>query len=276
VTFNGRAFDLPLLESRLTLNRQRGALGQRPHLDLLTPARRLYRGRLDSCSLGHLEQRVFNIQREHDDVPGALIPQMYLDYLRTRDAREMHRVIYHNAIDILSMVTLAAHLLEVFATPVQKHGVRASHPEGNGSVALTRHLAPEDWLRLAQWHDDNGRPFEAEVAYGRALEGKLDLELRRVGLLRLAALLKRQDRRAEAVPLWEQLASFTLDDPEPFIELAKFYEWHARDIPQAAKWAGRALALVSSGPAGWRRDALLAALQRRLERLKEKPLTARK
>ncbi|MGH2523390.1 MAG: ribonuclease H-like domain-containing protein, partial [Anaerolineales bacterium] len=94
VTFNGRAFDLPLLETRLTLIRQRGALGARPHLDLLMPARRLYRGRLESCALGYLEQHVFNIIREQDDVPGYLIPQMYLDYLRSGDPSEMHRVIY--------------------------------------------------------------------------------------------------------------------------------------------------------------------------------------
>ena len=119
VTFNGRAFDLPILETRLTLNRQRGALGQRPNLDLLPLARRLYRRRLPSCALGDLEKHVIGLQREQDDVPGALIPQMYIDYLRTRDPSEMRRVIYHNAMDILSMATLGAHLLEAFATPLE-------------------------------------------------------------------------------------------------------------------------------------------------------------
>ncbi|MEP7358232.1 MAG: ribonuclease H-like domain-containing protein, partial [Anaerolineales bacterium] len=108
VSFNGRAFDLPLLETRLTMNRQRGALGQRPHLDLLMPARRLYRGRLPSCSLGDIERGVFNIARDQDDVPGFMIPGMYLDYLRTGNPDDMRRVIYHNTVDILSMVTLAA------------------------------------------------------------------------------------------------------------------------------------------------------------------------
>jgi len=251
VTFNGRAFDLPLLETRLTLIRQRGALGQRPHLDLLMPARKLYQGRLASCSLGHIEQHVLSILRDQEDVPGALIPQMYQDYLRTHDASEMHRVIYHNAIDILSMVTLAAHLLEVFATPASD-------------------LQSPDLLRLARWHDQEGRLAEAESAYRLALKDKLDLDARREGLMRFAGLLKRQERRADAVPLWEQWASFSLNDPQPCVELAKYYEWHAVDLPKAIEWTERALKLVSGWPKGWQRDEALSAIRHRLERLKGK------
>lgn len=259
VTFNGKSFDLPLLETRLTLNRQRGALGRRPHLDLLMPARRLYRGRLESCSLGTLEQHILHLTREQDDVPGALIPQMYLDYLRTRDAHEMRRVIYHNEIDILSMVTLMGHVLEVFqGSAVTRSGQRSEK------------LTPADWLRLAQWHDDNNRVTEAEAAYRQALAGKLDLDMRAVGLARFAALLKRQNRRAEAVPLWEQWASFTLDTPEPFIELAKFYEWHTRDMAAAQTWAERALKIVSGWPKGWKKEEATADLKKRHDRLKAK------
>jgi uncharacterized protein YprB with RNaseH-like and TPR domain len=256
VTFNGRAFDLPLLETRLTMNRQRGALGQRPHLDLLHAARRLYRGRLPSCSLGTIEQEIFHILREQDDVPGYLIPQLYADYLNTHDPRDMRRVIYHNTVDILSMVTLAAHLLEVFADDTR--------------APRARPRAPEDTLRLALWHDDNGRAAEAEAAYRQALAARLQLDDRQLGLRRLARLLKRQQRRAEVVPLWEQLASFTLDDPEAFIELAKYYEWHAPDLPKAQAWAERATAVVNGWPRGWQREAALAQLSHRLERLQRK------
>ncbi len=262
VTFNGRAFDLPLLEGRLTLNRQRGALGQRPHLDLLMPARRLYRGRLSSCSLSHIEQHVLHILREDDDVPGALIPQMYADYLHTHDPREMRRVIYHNTVDILSMVTLAAHLLDVFG------GEPRHSAEPRGGAARS----PEDWLRLALWHDDNGRLEEAEPAYRRALAGRLKLDDRAWGLRRFAQMLKRQARRAEAVPLWEQMASFTLDDPEAFVELAKYCEWEAGDLAKAQAWSERAVALVNGWPRGWQRQAALDDLQHRLERLQKKSL----
>jgi uncharacterized protein YprB with RNaseH-like and TPR domain len=305
VTFNGRAFDLPLLEMRLTLNRQRSALNAlraRPHLDLLMVARKLYQGRLPSCSLGHLEQHVLNIIREQDDVPGYLIPQMYLDYLRTGDAHEIHRIIYHNAIDILSMVTLAAHLLEVFSTPVVKTTdgrpfdcaqdrpfdfaqdkpptveVRSSHRkgifDGQRSASLressTVSPSPEDWLRLGRWHDQEGRQAEAESAYRCALEGRLPLNARREGLSRLAGLLKRQDRRAEAEPFWQQWASFSVDNPQPCLELAKFYEWHAPNLPSAIEWTERALKIVSSWPPHWRREATIATVQHRLTRLKGK------
>jgi len=267
VTYNGRAFDLPLLETRLTMNRQRGALGQRPHLDLLTPTRRLYRGRLPSCSLGDIERGVFKIVRDQDDVPGYLIPQMYVDYLRTRRADEMRRVIYHNTIDILSMVTLAAHLMDVFATPFA-----AARPARRAQPASEP--APEDLLRLACWHADNARPAEAEAAFRSALEGRLALDDRRLALTRLAALLKRQERRAEAVTAWEQLASFTVDDLNAFVELAKYYEWHARDLAQAAAWTERALGVVAGWPAGWQRADAFSQLQHRQQRIKDKRTAA--
>jgi hypothetical protein len=192
---------------------------------------------------------------------------MYLDYLRTGDPGEMRRVIYHNTIDILSMVTLAAHLMDVFATPLAgeapaKAGRRAAVPAGEPSA--------EDLLRLACWHADNDRPAEAEAAFKRALTARLGLDDRRLGLTRLAALLKRQDRRIEAVPVWEQLTSFTVDDPQAFVELAMYYEWHARDWPRALEWTDRALSVVAGWPAGWRRDLATGELQRRRDRLEGK------
>lgn len=257
VTYNGRAFDLPLLEGRFTLNRQRGALGARPNLDLLMPARRLFRGRIPSCSLGDVEQHVFRITREQADVPGWLIPQLYTEYLRTQDPREMRRVIYHNTVDILSMVTLAAHLLDVFsAAPARPAPGRS----------------PADLLRLALWHDDQGRPAEAEEAYFAALASPLELDDRALALRRLAQMLKRQNRRAECLPLWKQLAAFTLDDAGPMVELAKHYEWHAHDLAAATAWAERALALLDGLPASgaWQRSAQQAEVRARLARLEKK------
>jgi len=265
VTFNGRAFDLPLLESRLTLNRRRGALPQRPHLDLLSPARWLYRGRLDSCALSSLERHVLGVPRTADDVPGELIPLMYVNYLRTGQTHEMRRVIYHNAMDSLSLVTLAAHLLEVFAT---EEGAPTRDDRRRTTAGGRR--SPEEWLRLALWHDRENRPADAEAAYRRALAGRLSLEERGTALTHLAALLKRLNRRVEAVPLWEQLASFTVDDVLPCVELAKFYEWKANDLTQALTWAQRAEAILATLPASWRRAEAQAALARRLGRLKSK------
>lgn len=263
VTFNGRAFDVPVLETRLTVNRRASPFRARPHLDLLTPARWLYRGRLASCALSSLEQHVLGVPRTDDDVPGELIPHMYVEYLRTGNPLEMRRVIYHNAVDILSMVTLAAHLAEVFAAEAA-----ASAPVSRPAASAERD--PAEILRLALWHDREERPVEAEAAYRRALAGPLSLEDRQLALTRCAALFKRLNRRAEAVPLWEQLAAFTLDDALPCIELSKYFEWKAGDLAQALTWARRAEALIRAMPAGWRKAEAQDAIRRRLERLQGK------
>jgi hypothetical protein len=285
ITFNGRAFDLPLLENRFTMNRQRSDFRQRPHWDLLFPARWLYRGRLASCSLNSLEQNVLGVARTEDDVPGELIPLMYVNYLRTGQTHEMRRVIYHNALDILSMVTLATHLLEVFGEEGGAHNPQ--HAEGSKRKLVNREQSaenvsrftlhpsrrkrpPEEWLRLAEWHDREERLAEAEAAYRQALALRLSLEHRAEALTKFAALLKRMHRRVEAVPLWEQLASFTVDDALPCIELAKFYEWKAADMAQAQEWAARAEKIIKTMPPGWRKNEAQAAIAKRLERLRGK------
>jgi hypothetical protein len=292
VTFNGKAFDVPLLQGRLILNHLRGAFGAKPHLDLLTPARRLYQHRLPSCRLGELERALLGLTRDQADVPGEMIPALYQNYLRTGDPGDMHRIFYHNALDVLAMVALGAHLLDVFGTPLSSSMSEAQRPKSgesqsritNSQAGPTVHSpqsdkprspipnpqSPATLLRLALWHDDNDRLTEAETAYRMVLHGPLDLEDRRVALMRYAALLKRLDRRAEAAPLWEQWAAFTLDETEPLIELAKYHEWHTRDVPLARRWAERALAIAEGQPPGWRRDAALDALRHRAARLVEK------
>jgi hypothetical protein len=254
VTYNGRTFDVPIVQTRFTLTRHRFDLTAYPNLDLLPAARRLWRGRYDNCSLGTLETQVLGLNRTAADVPGFLIPQLYVDYLRSGDARDMQRVIYHNAEDILSMVSLAAHILETFADP------------------LSDKRSGLDCLRLAMWQDDRNQTVEAEDAYRTALSRKLPTNQKPILFERYAALLKRLDRRAEAVPLWEKWADLAEDNPEPCLELAKYYEWDvkAKDIEQAKSWAARALLCVTHQPKGWRRDEAWKDIQHRLERLGKK------
>src|SRR5512135_2160551 len=136
VSFNGRGFDLPILQTRFTLQRLRPRILNAPHLDLLTPARRVWRGRLESCSLKSLEYYVLDVHRDQTDIDGALIPQLYIDYQHTGDASEMPRVLYHNAYDILSMVTLATRLIQIF--------------DEDRVVTLTT----ADLYALGKWHAD--------------------------------------------------------------------------------------------------------------------------
>jgi uncharacterized protein YprB with RNaseH-like and TPR domain len=253
ITFNGRGFDLPILQTRYTLARMRPAWLALPHLDLLSPARRVWRDRLPSCSLWSLENQVLGVHRTQEDVPGFLIPQMYVNYLNSRDATEMLRVMYHNQQDVLSMVTLAAHLCRMFGDPLDDEA-----------------LDPADLVSLGKWYEDLGMSAQAEGTFRAALEREADLQWRVVTLTRLGFLLKRQERRQEAVGVWEQLAQSDDSDVTAHVELAKYYEWHAGDLEQAIVWTQTALTIANAWPPGFVHDLARAELEHRLQRLEHK------
>ena len=260
VSFNGRGFDMPLLEARFKMARLKPRILRAPHLDLLLPARRVWRGRLPSCALSSLEQHILNVRREQADVPGYLIPGMYLDYVRSGDAGEMPRVLYHNTIDILSTVSLSTRLIRLFEAP--------PHPGGrHGGVG------PDagDWLAIGKWHDDLGQTADAEAALHACLAGQPDPATRSAALGRLGFLLKRSDRRAEAVRLWEALSeSKTLEGIAACVELAKHYEWHAIDLQRAAAFTRIAIGTARKLPAGYPHDQIEAELAHRMQRLDRK------
>lgn len=251
VTFNGRTFDVPLLASRCVMNRRRSILDALANLDLLHPARRLWRRRLPSCALSALETDVLGVQRTHADVPGSLIPYLYRQYLETRNARDMVRVLYHNEVDLLSMVSLGVTLARAF-----------EQPEADG-------VHVDDRLSLAKWYASRSMMQEAERAFRAAADEAPDVETRYDALHGLAYLLKRADRREEAVGYWEFLADLKLDTVG-HVELAKYYEWHVGDLACALDWTERGIALAESWRPGWRRTEALGELTHRRERLQRK------
>jgi uncharacterized protein YprB with RNaseH-like and TPR domain len=253
VSFNGRSFDLPLLQNRYTMAlRDRWRITEFPHLDLLYPSRRLWKSTLADCRLSTLEQSVLGIQRTDQDVPGDQIPGMYLDYLRTGDATEMSKVIYHNTIDILSLVGLASRVLNRY--------------EADDPAILTSGEA----LAVARWHQNAGRATPAEAAYRMALEDRSPKEIRLEAVRRLTQHLKREGRRKEAVSDLEAWHALTPGDPAPCIELSMYYEWHAKDLPRALKWAQLAMRSLSSSKSGWRRERMAAEIEHRLSRIERK------
>ncbi|MDY6878357.1 MAG: ribonuclease H-like domain-containing protein [Chloroflexota bacterium] len=252
-SFNGHAFDVPILENRFILARVPPPMAGMPHLDLLHPARRLWQYHLPSCALSALEPEVLGVLREQDDVPGGVIPYLYRDYLRTGDAREMKRVIYHNAVDILSLVTLAARLCRALANPW-----------------ADRRLNGAEFYGLGRWYETDGQSADAERAYRTAIESNLATGLRARALRALANLLKRANRRHEAFGYWQQLALETRDDVLAHVELAKYFEWHVGNLTLAADWTRTALAQVENWPAGTRHDVAVGELHHRLARLERK------
>lgn len=267
VTFNGRTFDLPLLRARLNYNQRiypdlRGTgrllAPDRPHLDLLHPARRLWRRRLQSCRLINLEEQILGLQRSESDVPGQLIPQLYHDYVQHGDATQMQRVFYHNHEDVLSMVALAERLCLALTGNVEPNDARQL-------------LQREDWLALGVCYEDQNQLREAEAAYRRALELLRDPAAKAETFQRLGNLLKRQARWSEAADLWQLwLTSLPSTDATPYIELAKYCEWQLRDLEQAEMWTGWALHNVHKLPAWQRTPGQLSELEHRITRLQRK------
>ena len=115
VTYNGSAFDLPLIRDRFIINRVARDIKVSGHLDLLHSTRRLFKRRIKDCSLVNVERELFGFYRE-DDVPGYLIPSIYFDWLSTEDASPLVAVLKHNRLDILSLHFLAAEINRIFQT----------------------------------------------------------------------------------------------------------------------------------------------------------------
>jgi uncharacterized protein YprB with RNaseH-like and TPR domain len=244
VTYNGAGFDLPLLETRFVLGRRRFP-GEVFHVDLLGPARRLWSGRLADCRLGTVEQDVLGFMRD-DDLPGALIPTVYFDYLRRKRPDELPRVFEHNRHDILSLAALTGWVADAVA--------RAPHPE----------LDPEALAGLGRMLE-SAEPDRSLACYRMALDTGLPTPSRERLLLRLALREKRRARWDEARALWEDaVRSARAFDPRPWEEIAKVHEHRRRDLQAAREVVEQALALARRHRAS---ERVQAAFEHRLERL---------
>ncbi len=259
VSFNGRAFDLPLMTTRFLMNRMPPPLSAAPHLDLLFPARRLWKRRLPSRRLGALEKDILAFYRDQEDIPGYLVPQVYFDYLRTGDAREIAGVFYHNLYDVVSLAALAAYMCRLLDAP---HLPPSAHPE--------------DVLWAGSLLDEAGKRDRAEMAYRQAVELPLSPEAREEALRRLALLYKRSGRRHEAREIWHALTEARFGaDVASLVELAKDYEHRTREYEEAIRCVEMAIERVSGWEDGPRRRRALAELDHRMNRLLRKRARAR-
>lgn len=258
VTFNGKTFDLPLLETRFTINgiskraQPQTDVRRLPHLDLLHPARRIYKDRFSSCRLGELEQQVLGLVR-HEDVPGWEIPALYFRYVRNRRFRAVLPVFEHNALDILSLVTLTSHLCDFFS----------------GDAARSA----EDRFALGRACEADGLHTQSVANYRAALELGLQPSLQHDCEQRLSVLYRRMGRWEEAQALWEMVAQRSNNRQlYPYVELAKYHERVSRDFGRALQATRDGLALLEShhirfGAAG---EADRDELMRRIARLEQR------
>ncbi len=236
VTFNGKTFDIPLIETRFNMVRrdlmrmgietEEVPLRDLLHLDLLHCARRLWKARLTSCSLTSLEENILGLYRE-DDVPGALIPSLYFKYLQDEDARILEGVFTHNLQDILSLLALTGRMCQMVQNP---KGADIGEPL--------------DLFSLARLYEDIGLNEMAIETYNMAKDRAtpyVKLEVMR----NLSFLYKRLGAIEEAVAIWE---SFIHDGRDilvyPYVELAKYYEHKERDYGKAKEYTEGAIAIT--------------------------------
>ena len=245
VTFNGATFDLPLLETRFLMTRRRWPAAL-PHLDLLRPARRIWTACLPDCRLATLEREVVGVVRE-DDIAGGLIPALYFDFLRSRRAAPLARVLAHNRDDILTLVGLFGWFGQALTS---REALSAGELGGLGRL----------------WE-----PLDVERAldcYRAALAAGLSGAPAQAVRLNLARWEKRFARWYVACSLWEEAARDVGFDPRPWEELAKFHEHRRRDFVAARSIVQDALGLAEDAGVSPRvRDAFAyrrARLERRL------------
>lgn len=248
ITFNGKTYDWPLLENRFIVNRLTFPVQNPPHLDLLHIARRLYKTRLPDCRLTSIESEILGFHRM-DDLPGALMPQMYYRYLRSRDARFIHKAFAHNSHDIVSLAAMAAEIVKFLNEP---------SPDARWKG--------KDMYAMARIHETAGDWEPASKAFREALSLGLDSEFYVDALKRLSLILKRSERWPEAVQIWEvMIRTCGSQDPFAYEELAKYYEHHQKNPREAAKFTRDAISIFSQ--AWGSAHPVVLALHHRLNRV---------
>ena len=230
VSYNGKAFDVPLIAARHALHRRRDPFAAKPHWDLLAPTRRAFESRWPDCRLQTTERRLLGIERV-DDLPGAFAPAAFTTLLRSGDAALMRRVLDHNRQDLWSLV----HLLEVL-----------------GRVWSAPHAFDADAAAIARRLVAGARIGEAE----RALEGALATQ--RDARRELARIRRRQRRHDESAELWRPLADSGC--VQALESLAKIAEHAHRDFDEALAHARR---LAAAEPAEPRHARRIARLERK-------------
>jgi uncharacterized protein YprB with RNaseH-like and TPR domain len=293
VTFNGKSFDWPLLETRYRMTRAILPCAPKLHLDLLHPARQLWRQRLGSVRLKELERHVLGDEHRalewsrHDDIDSSLIPQMYFDYLRGGAAEPLARVFRHNQMDLRGLAALAGKILNLFDS-------------GHGFPDAAHHSTqdPLDLYGLSRLMQRRGEPARARELYETALRSGLPRQVERLAQRELAQLAKREQDYTRATSLWEELrqaststrrkkTATTLEDAQNALvaaieaaeQLAIYYEHRAKEPKRAAELTSHALAELRSaqrdgGIAPACANKIETRLARRLLRLERRAATA--
>ena len=248
VTFNGRQFDIPLLETRFILSRMMTKIREMPNFDLLYPSRKIWKGAYENCRLATLESRLLGVERT-DDIPSEWIPSLYFEYIQTGDARKISQVFYHNRMDILSMVGLAGRIHLVYHDP---------------QAALPRKGVEHFALGRLFW--EHGQRDKAIPCFEIALKRCND-DLSWEVMKWLSMAFKKTGQGEKARSLWEEMLGWPYKkEIFPYIELSKYHEHRLKDWDRAMAYVDAALQFIPSHQQG--EVELLQHRRRRLEQKK--------
>ena len=215
-SYNGRGFDSHILETRFILNRMGSKLTDMQHIDLLYPSRAFFRQYLGSASLQDVERGIFGYTRT-GDIPGALIPYVYFDFLNNGNEEKINTVIEHNRYDILSLAFIIKILDELMCDP-------AKSPHDLISLSTANYLKNKRMNNEAKSHFEN------------LIQSTTNSTLQREAKKNLSMLLKKEDIQKASV-LWEE----EKDELYAIIELAKYHEHKTKKIDVALEITKRGL-----------------------------------
>jgi uncharacterized protein YprB with RNaseH-like and TPR domain len=269
MSFNGKSFDAPMLETRYLFHRLESPCANRPHVDLVHPARRFWGNAGEGgCSLGALEQQLFAVARK-GDVAGFEIPSRYFRFVRTGDAQPLVEVLHHNRLDLLSLAGLTARIFHL----VQAGPTVAT--EAREAVALGRvyrdaglEERAEEAFERALVLLERETPGAETPAHWFAMRRRERAPLTVEALRSLALLARRQHRYDAAAARWRRLVEFADCPPhisrEAIEALAIYHEHRARDLAAAKVFALRGLELEGRPARGDAARHRLARIERKL------------
>ena len=252
VTFNGKSFDWPLLENRFTMTRCIPKPKLAAHLDLLHPARALWKLRLGSVRLVELERRVLDPQRlgwhREDDISSALIPQYYFDYLRGGTAAPLAGVVRHNQLDLRGLAALFGKINEMLSARENE----------------TEPIDGLDLFGLSRFLQVRGERDRARSTCSQALAQGLPAGFKPKAQRELAHMVKRQGEHDSAAEMWLEIVADPQHGVHACQQLAIYYERRANNLASALQYAKLGLAMLRRQLAH-SRDPLLTARNQRIE-----------
>ena len=255
VTYNGKTFDWPLLENRFTMTRTMRVPKLFAHIDLVHPARAVWRLRLGSARLVDLERHVLDPVRlgwcREDDVASSVIPQQYFDFLRGGPVEPLAAILRHNQMDLRGLAALLGRLSSLLSGATEQD-----------------ELEGLDWLGLSRFLRRRGDRQGAHASCSRAIGAGLPFEFDRRARWELALLAKRRGENEAAAAIWKQLARDEELGAQACEELAIYYERQSGDCEKALEFTRLALANLRRGGAYFERRPEAVALLRREDRLK--------